>query len=201
MKNSLVSILILIMFQAAQAQQGGFEQYVYARNKEALQVVPLLHYQNSKNWYAEARYNYEDIATASLYGGKIFTKEKNKLSCSALPLAGVVWGKFKGGSLGLNVNLEYKKTFFCSQSQYTFSVEDRSNNFLYSWSEAGYKIWNWLYVGSAIQHTHMYDTRFKIGEKGLIVGLSMGRWVFPLYIFNPSTNNQYFILGINRTLN
>ena len=201
MKNSLVSILVIVMFQAAQAQQGGFEQYLYARNKEALQVVPLLHYQNNKNWYAEGRYNYEDTATASFYGGKIFSKENKKTSYSMLPLAGVVLGKFKGGSLGLNINVEYKKIFFSAQSQYTFSTKDHTKNFFYSWSEAGYKIWNWLYVGSAIQHTHMYDTTFKLGEKGLIVGLSMGSWVFPLYIFNPSTNNQYFILGINRTLN
>jgi len=189
------------MFHAAQAQQGGFEQYLYAKNKQSLQVVPLLHYQNSKNWYAEARYNYEDTATVSLYGGKIFSKETKKLSYSMLPLAGAVLGRYKGGSLGMNINIEYKKMFFSSQSQYTFSTKDRSNNFFYSWSEVGYNISDWFYVGSAIQHTHMYNTKFELGEKGFVVGLSMGKWVFPLYVFNPSSNNQYFILGINRALN
>lgn len=200
MKNSFITILVSMAFSAAQAQQGGFEQYLYAKNKEGVQLVPMLHYQSTKNWYTEARYNYEDTATVSLYGGKIFSKDKNKLSYSMLPLAGVVLGRFKGGSLGLNINIEYKKLFFCSQSQYTFSVKDKFDNFFYSWSEAGYEIWNWLYVGVAVQHTHMYDTKFELGEKGFVVGISVQKWVFPLYIFNPLNNGQYFVLGINRTL-
>lgn len=199
MKISALFILTVIVCHAANAQQGGVEQYYYLQEKGPLLWMPMVHYQGHKNWWVEARYNYEDLNTISLYAGKVFSKER-KLSYSFTPIVGGVIGRFKGASVGLNLNIGYERLFFSAQSQYTFSVEDRKADFFYSWSETGYEIWNWLSVGMAIQQTHLYDTKFELGDPGVVVGFSIGKWEFPLYGFNPFDSNRYFVLGINRTL-
>jgi hypothetical protein len=59
MKNRILTIAILIVAQAtAVLAQTGFEQYYYMQKKQPMTVVPVVHVQNCKNWYAEARYNY-----------------------------------------------------------------------------------------------------------------------------------------------
>lgn len=202
MKNSLATISMALICQFGYAQQeGGLEQYFYLRQNDVLEMVPMVHYQTKKGWYSEVRYNYEDFKTVSFYGGKIVSKEKGKLSYSLLPLLGAVMGKYQGGSLGLNINVEYKDFFLYSQSQYTLSTITRFDNFFYSWSEVGYEVWEWLYAGLALQHTRMYDAKFDIGETGFVLGFTVGKWVLPLYAFNLWGNDHYFIVGINRTLN
>ena len=57
--------------------------------------MPVVHYKGRKNFYAEARYNYEDVNTASLYAGKSFSGGK-KLEFTVTPMAGVVFGKYFG---------------------------------------------------------------------------------------------------------
>lgn len=198
MKGKALFILIFMVCQGVCAQQqGSVEQYYYMQEREALTVIPMAHYQSPKNWYVEARYNYEELKTFSLYAGKAFSKE-SKLSYTIIPMVGGVMGRFKGGSFGLNLDIDYERLFLSSQSQYTFSVEDRAANFLYSWSELGYNIWSWLFIGVAIQHTRLYNTKFALGEAGIVVGFSIGKWEFPVYSFSPMCSNRYFILGINR---
>ncbi len=63
----------------------------------------------------------------------------NSLSYTVTPYAGVVIGRMTGGTLGSNVSLDYKNLFFSSESQYTFSVNERAENFFFNWSEMGYQ--------------------------------------------------------------
>lgn len=199
MKNSALTISIILIAGVANAQQeGAFEQYYYIKEKQPIVMMPIAHYQTKSNWYTEARFNYEDLNTFSIYAGKIFSRD-NKLSYSIIPILGGVMGKFQGGSLGLNLNIEYKQWFLSSQSQYTFSPSNKASNFCYSWSEVGYEIWKWLYVGAAVQYTKQQQLKAEL-EPGVVVGLSVGNWTFPLYGFSVMDNNRYFLLGINRTL-
>jgi hypothetical protein len=196
--NALIILLLIITVQVHAQQQGGFEQYYYVKESQPLVMMPIAHFQTRNNWYTEARFNYEEMNTFSLYAGKIFSGG-NKLSYTIIPILGGVMGEFKGGSLGLNLNVEFKQWYLSSQSQYTFSSQDKTNNFFYSWSEAGYEVWDWLYAGIALQHTTLHQTKTVL-EPGIVVGFSVGKWSFPLYSFNPMGNNRSFLLGINRTL-
>ena len=198
MKNKIV-LFVMMIGHAAVAQEGALEQYFQVQNKEAVYMMPIVHYQSKKNWYTEVRYNYEDQETLSVYAGKVFSRIK-KVTYSVAPILGIVTGKFKGGSMGFNLNIEYKKLFVASQSQYTFSMKDKTANFLYSWSEVGYDIASWIYLGAAVQYTQLYQIRHAQVESGVVVGLSMGSWTFPLYSFSPMSDNRYFLLGINRKL-
>ena len=51
------------------------ENYNYPGQLGAGAVVPMIHFETRKNWYAEPRYNYEDIRTISFFGDKTFKGE------------------------------------------------------------------------------------------------------------------------------
>ena len=188
----ILIITLFVSFETIAQSQGGLEQYYYVKGRDTVTMVPMAHVQTEKNWYIEGRFNYEDFRTASVYGGKMFTKDTKKSSYAVVPMLGVVAGKYKGGSLGLNVNIEHGKFYFSSQTQYTFSIKNRSDNFFYSWSEAGIAPVDWFYAGAAIQQTD-----FKRGtELGGVLGLTFGKWTFPLYAFSPFSEGRYFVLGL-----
>jgi len=170
-------------------------------------LVPIVSFESKNKWYAEARYNYEELETFSFYVGKAFTskntrpldtlefkKPTDKVSYSVTPLLGGVAGKYKGVSGGINAVVEYRHVFFSTQSQYTIAYYE-SGDFFFAWSELGYQPWNWLFVGVTTQHTYLYQSDRLIVEPGGVIGFTMGRWNFPLYVFNPTTNHYYFILG------
>jgi hypothetical protein len=183
------------MHQLIAQSRGGVGQYYYVRTNEASTIVPVAYYQFNNKWYGEARYNYDELKTFSIYAGRTFSN-KGEFYYSATPVIGGLMGAMNGGSLGVNFDLGYKKLFFTSQSQYSFSMEERRNQFFFNWSELAYQALPWFYAGVGMQQTNVYQATGKF-EPGLLVGFSVKNWNFPLYVFSPSANNRYFILGIN----
>jgi hypothetical protein len=197
MKRAWLAILhILCLLGAANGQsKGGVDQYHYIGANQQYTYMPVLHYQTNKNWYSEARYNYEDLQTVSLYVGKTFTGT-NRLSYSLTPMLGGVMGKFNGFSTGLNVDMTFDKFFFSTQAQYSFSTNNYNPGFLYNWSEVGYQGLKWLYAGLSIQQTHTIREGSTI-EKGILIGFSFKNYTIPIYTFDPLKGERYFIVGIN----
>src|SRR5688572_23477972 len=112
MRYNLALILLFIIFMAANLQaQSGFEQYCYVKDKKMSVFVPVLTHTSRKKWYVEARYNYEEVNTFSLYFGRSFSDDA-KLKYSVIPIIGAVGGQFNGGSAGFNASVEYQKVFF-----------------------------------------------------------------------------------------
>ena len=195
MKKVMLLIMLTGWWPKANAQmQAGVGQYVYMSGKQALTLVSVVYCQTRKNWYMEGRYNYEALKTISLYAGKTFEK-KSKLSYSATPVIGAVIGRFNGGSAGANSELDYKRLFFSSQCQYTFSTQDRTEDFFYSWSDLSYQMVNNIYSGISIQQTNLYKVKYKL-EKGFFLKGIINKWTFPLYVFNPASNERYYVLGL-----
>lgn len=176
--------------------QGGVGQYIYTGERQPFTIVPVVYYQTAGNWYMEGRYNYEALKTMSVYAGKVFEK-KSAISYSVSPVIGAVIGEFKGGSIGVNNEANYKRLFFSSQFQYTFSIDDRTQNFFYSWSDLSYQAFNNIYAGISVQQTNIYGLQGKL-EKGFFVKASVNKWTLPLYIFSPAAKERYFVFGITR---
>lgn len=173
----------------------GLEHYYYMGTYQAFTLVPVAYYQNEKNWYAEGRFNYEAVNTLSLYGGKTFER-KAAVSYAVTPILGVVLGQLNGGSTGFNLEMSYKNFNFNTQSQYTFSVQQRTNNFVYSWSDLAYQFSEKFSAGVSFQQTKLYRVNGAF-EKGLLVKTGYKNFSFPLYIFRPESSERYFVLGIN----
>lgn len=176
-------------------QSAGLEQYYYVRAKQLPEQVLVAHYESPRSWYTEARYNYEDMKTASLYGGKVF-KQDGKISWSMIPMGGIVLGNFKGASAGINGKLETGRVFFNVQSQYTRSFSAGANDFYFSWSEAGFQATKKIFVGLSVQHTQLMNSKGGI-ESGCFTGMTLGNWALSIYSFNPADIRRYFIAGLS----
>lgn len=187
-------LVCLLSSVVAEAQsEAGIEQYHYLNNKEAGSIVPIVHFQNKRGWYGEARYNYDDLQTFSFYGGKTFSID-NDLSYSVTPMLGGVYGRYKGGSAGLNVAAAFRSFFFNSQSQYTVSALTRDDNYFFSWVDAGYQPWSWLNAGLTLQHTKTYHTTSTF-EPGVMLNPLFNKVSVPLYVFNPHKATRYYVVG------
>ncbi len=189
----LVSLSI-ISFAGNCQQHGSFEQYYYTGAGTSV-IVPRLSYQNRHGWFGEVRYNYEEIQTVSFISGKTFSNNQS-VAYEIAPYAGVVLGKINGGSLGSNIYIEYEKLFFSFESQYTFSMNKRSQDFFFNWSEAGYNFKNWVYTGLALQLTHPFELKNK-WEPGVMFGFTYKSWTLPFYAFSPADNNRNYVIGLN----
>jgi len=176
---------------------GSIQQYYYLLSDKTVVFAPIASYQFDNSLYFEGRYNYEEMNTFSAYIGKTF-ENNSAFKYSFSPIAGGVFGTYKGASLGANVSFEYKNLYFSSQPQYTFTFnKTKEDNFIYSWSELSYQIKGWLAAGISAQHTKLYQAKGLV-EKGLLLSFSYKKWSLPLYIFNPeSKENKYFLIGLN----
>ncbi len=193
-KNIWIISFIIIPLTGNCQEHGSFEQFYYTGAGTSV-IVPKLHYQNSKNWFGEVRYNYEELQTVSFNAGKMFSNKKS-FSYAVTPYAGLVLGKMNGGTLGSNINLEYGSLFFSSESQYSFSVNEKTENFFYNWSEFGYQFTELVYSGIALQLTHPFEIKNN-WEPGIMLGLTYKSWTFPFYAFSPANSNRNYVLGVS----
>lgn len=184
---------------ASSQQRTGVEEFFYIQKNLPSTVVPRVYYQDNKGWYGEARFNYEEAQTFSLYAGKTFSKN-DALSFSFTPVAGLVWGQLKGGSIGANLTLDYRILSFSSAWQYTFSREDQRSDFFFAWSELGAQVTESIYAGLAIQQTRNFGEAVH-WDPGLEIGFLIQKWTFPIYIFDPTGNSRHFVLGVTREWN
>jgi hypothetical protein len=195
-KHAFILLLALLLLNIPGFSQSAMnlQQYHVVSAGQPYLYMPVMQYQHSRNWYAEARYNYEDAETFSLYLGKAFTGG-NALNYSFVPMLGGSVGRFQGVSTGLNVDMEYDKFFFSSQSQYSVPTREYSQYFLYSWSEAGYQGLKWLYAGLSVQHTLDRATG-NLWQPGMMIGFTFKRFTIPVYSFEPFNSNRNFIVGV-----
>jgi hypothetical protein len=195
-KKSLLIITWSIMMQPdlqAQAQHGVENYNILNPGKEYV-WVPVIHYKGNSNFYAEGRYNYEELNTGSFYLGRSFEGGK-KWEYSITPMLGLVFGRYKGFSAATNTDIDYGRFNFSGQLQYTINKNDRKENFFYNWSELSYRFFEKLYGGTSIQQTVLYKGRMST-EAGLLLGYSSGKITVPVYLFNPFKNNRNLVVGL-----
>ena len=197
MKRCITILIFISIRPDAEAQLSGMvEQYYYTRTAGTEPMMtPMANFTSTNNWYGEARYNFDELNTFSLYAGRKFSGSGN-LSWEAIPLVGGLMGQMTGGSVGVNFGMDFRKLFFESQSQYSFSIENATDKFFYSWSELGYNATAWLYAGVAVQQTNIYKTIGKL-EPGCMIGFSIKNWTIPFYAFNTVDEERYFVVGLN----
>ena len=91
-----------------------------------------------RNWvHLEARYNYENLQTGSLWAGYNFSAGK-KLALDVTPMIGGVFGRTTGIAPGCEASLTYKKVQLSISNEYVFDTTHKAGNFYYSWPELTY---------------------------------------------------------------
>jgi|SRR6476660_2478740 hypothetical protein len=148
-----------------------------------------------RQWlHLEARYNYENQQTGSLWAGYNL-RFGDKLVLEITPMLGAVFGRTTGIAPGCNVDLSYKRVELSSQCEYVFDTESKSGNFFYSWSELSYAPIDWLRAGLVAQRTRAYQTPLDV-QRGFLVGVSHKRLDFTTYVLNPGWTTPTIVLVI-----
>jgi len=144
--------------------------------------------------HLEARYNYEDQETGSLWAGYNLSVGE-KLVLEATPMIGGVFGNKPGIAPGYKVSLTYKRCELSTEGEYVFDTKDRAGSFFYTWNELTYSPRDWFRAGLVSQRTRAYDTGLGV-QRGLLAGFSHKKADFTIYIFNAGWTDPTVVLAL-----
>jgi hypothetical protein len=147
--------------------------------------------------HLEARYNYESIGARSAFIGWTFSGG-DAITWRVTPLIGGAWGTTQAVVPGLGASIGWQRFDFYLQSEYVLDRRGRSERYLYSWSELGFRPLEPLRVGLTVQRTRAYG-----GERELLLGpfvqLTWHRITVGAYWFNPGSADQVLVASIGTT--
>ena len=144
--------------------------------------------------HLEARYNYEDLETGSVFVGCNFSTG-SAVELSFTPMIGGVIGSSNGVAPGFLLEVNYRNMTFSSEGEYLFSTDDKESSFFYSWSELAYSPADWIWFGVAGQRTRAYRTDLDI-QRGLLLGFGGGNIGVTGYLMNPDRDNAFGVLTL-----
>jgi hypothetical protein len=144
--------------------------------------------------HLEARYNYEDQQTGSLWAGYNFSVGQ-KVVLNATPMVGGVFGKTTGIAPGYSVLLSRGKIQLSTQGEYVLNTRNRSKNFFYTWTELTYSPLDWARAGVVVQRAKVYQTDLDI-QRNFFVGFSHKKLDLSTYIFNAGWTDPTIVLSV-----
>jgi hypothetical protein len=152
---------------------------------------------NHKWLHLEARYNYENFRTGSLWAGYNFSWGKT-WQFEVTPMIGGVFGRTNGIAPGCEASLTWKKLNFSINNEYVFDTTSKSGNFYYNWPQVTYQLNKWLNFGGVAQRTKTFQTKLDV-QRGFFVGLEHKQLSFTTYVFDPGTSSTSVVLeaGVN----
>lgn len=147
------------------------------------------------NWlHLEARYNYENFRTGSLWAGYNFSWGKT-WQFAVTPMIGGVFGRTNGIALGCEASLTWKKLEFSISNEYVFDTTSKSGNFYYTWPQLTYTPLEWLKLGLVAQRTRVFQTNLDV-QRGFLVGFTHKKLEFTTYVFNPVWSDTTVVLEV-----
>jgi len=144
--------------------------------------------------HLEARYNYENLNTASVWLG-FNTRFGNALSVDFTPMLGVVSGDTNGIAPGYHLSIGWRSFDFYSESEYVFDQDNRSDSYFYSWSELAWSPFDWLRAGLAAQRTRVYKAERDI-QRGVFIAASLSGISLGAYVFNPDQDDPTYVASL-----
>jgi len=148
-----------------------------------------------RDWlHLEARYNYENIHTTSVWVGYNLSFGE-ELTLDLTLMAGGVFGRTHGVAPGYEFTLAWRGIELYSEGEFVIDTNDTSESFFYTWSELTYSPLEWLRAGLVVQRTKAYDTDFDI-QRGLLVGVTYKDLDVAVYLLNPD-DDPIVVLGVS----
>jgi hypothetical protein len=144
--------------------------------------------------HLEARYNYENLRTGSVWFGYNFRAGK-ELVLNVTPIIGGVFGRSTGIAPGCEASLSYKHVTLSLSNEYVFDTTDSAKSFYYSWPELTYSPTDWLRVGLVAQRTKAFQTELDT-QRGFLLGFSYKHAEFTTYVFNPGWTDPTVVLEL-----
>lgn len=148
-----------------------------------------------RDWFhLEARVNYEDLNTGSIWLGYNFSGGET-FEWALTPLLGGVFGQTDGVAPGYTGSLSWRRLELYSEGEYVFDAHDSADNFLYNWSELTFGPAEWFRVGLVTERTRAYETERDI-QRGLLVGVTYRNLEATTYVFNPDDSEPIVVLSV-----
>ncbi|HET8948389.1 MAG TPA: hypothetical protein VFQ07_15520 [Candidatus Polarisedimenticolia bacterium] len=141
--------------------------------------------------HLEARWNYEDRGTGSALAGWNFSGGE-KVEWAVTPLFGVAAGDTDAVLGGVELSLGWKRLDYYFEGEVAYDLHDSADNFVYGWSELGYRPVDWLRVGLVGQRTRVVDTGLDV-QRGLLAQGIAGRFTFGADWFNPGSDDEFVV--------
>lgn len=144
--------------------------------------------------HLEARYNYEDLDTASVWVGWNLSFGE-ELALDLTPMVGGVFGATSGIAPGYEATVAWWKLELYTEGEYVYDTKDASDSYFYSWSELTIAPFDWLRVGGVVQRSKAYQTDFDI-QRGFLLGLTLDRIDVAAYVFNVDESHPTVALSL-----
>ena len=166
--------------------------YTFIVPDDSNYVQPL--FAADRDWlHLEARYNYEDQETGSLWMGYNFSGGET-VEWELTPILGGVFGNTAGIAPGYEGSLSWRALEFYSEGEYVITG-DESERFFYNWSELALAPVEYFRFGLVTQRTRAYQSDRDI-QRGLLVGFSFKQADLTTYLFNPDDEKPTFVVAI-----
>jgi hypothetical protein len=151
-----------------------------------------------RGWlHLEGRYNYEDRQTGTLFIG--WNHELGEeLRLTFTPMVGGVLGRTRGVAPGLVLGLAWGPLELHSESEYVIDLDDASDSFFYSWSEASARLGSHLRAGLVAQRTKIVRTPRELAV-GPWLGASLGKLDAAIYLFDPLDEGRFWVVSVGVT--
>jgi hypothetical protein len=148
-----------------------------------------------RRWlHLEARYNYEDLDTGSVWVGYNFSVVK-KLSLNITPMLGGVFGKTAGIAPGYSTSLGWRWLELYSEGEFVFAIGRRGDSFFYNWTEFTVSPTGWLRAGVVMQRTQVYRSELDV-QRGFLVGFSYKQLDVTGHVFNLNERKPTYALSV-----
>jgi len=148
-----------------------------------------------KAFHLESRYNYEDVKTASVFGGYNF-KTGNKLQWALTPMVGFIFGNTYGFAPGFEGSLRWKKFDFYSESEYVVNFAEEKDNFFYTWTELAITPIRNFRMGMSVNKTRLIHSDLEI-QRGIFTEYSFWKLTAAIHYFNPFSDEEYLIATLH----
>jgi len=198
----LAALALPLRAQSAPSGAGGeepawsttLELYAFDPPEDDAYLSPVVGFGRGA-WRFEARWQYEDLDTGSLFAGRAFTFGET-LTLELVPLLGLVAGDTDGVAPAVEAELAWRAFSFATESEYVIDLDDRDDSFFLSWNELAFSPAEWLSVGFVGSRARAYEQDLEI-DRGLLLGISAGSFGFTVYWFNPDRDESYLALAFS----
>ncbi|HQR39573.1 MAG TPA: hypothetical protein PLF26_14375 [Blastocatellia bacterium] len=144
--------------------------------------------------HLEARYNYENLDTGSLWVGYNFSAG-DKVTLDVTPMIGGVFGKTAGVAPGYEATLDWRRVELYSEGELVLATDSDSDSFFYNWSELSVRPFEGLRAGVVGQRTHAYRSERDI-QRGFLVGLRYKQMEITGYLFDPDATRPTYVVTV-----
>ena len=151
-----------------------------------------------RDWlHLEARYDYENLETGSVWVGYNFSGGK-KLEWEFTPMLGGVFGNTTGIAPGYRLSLTYWKLELSSEGEWVFDTGNSEGSFFYNWSELSVSPVEWFRFGLVGQRTRAYQSSVDL-QRGLLVGFTCKKIDITTYVFNLDEGKPTWVISVGVT--